>query len=325
MSKYICANCNHDFKIKSHYESHIYKKKKPCLLPIISIPNNAKKDENLLEIAKNNQNFKIIENLCNYCNKLFYDKYKLIRHHTTCKKKKEFDIKNEEKQKDSAEIQNKLINKIAELEQKINILESKTTKTTKSSKLSKITKNNSTNIIINNSGTINNNINIANFGTLDNKKIGNNIFYNTLTNYSGLKIMLKFIEHVHLNDKLKEYQNVEITDLGRNLGKIFTNNKWKIEDANEITDKIIDEGYDYYEIKFDELEDEIEEKPHRDKQKIQRNKRFIFIMKGNEMFNTNDDGDYVDDTGEKITELDFKNGRKFEEKLKKKVKMLLKK
>jgi hypothetical protein len=48
-------------------------------------------------------------------------------------------------------------------------------------------------------------------------------------------------------------------------------------------------------------------------------------MKGNVMFNMNDDGDYVDDDGVKITVDDFKNGRKFEERLKKQVKMLLKK
>ena len=48
-------------------------------------------------------------------------------------------------------------------------------------------------------------------------------------------------------------------------------------------------------------------------------------MKGNEMFDVNDDGDYVDDDGNKVTQTDFKNGRKFEEKLKKQVKLMLKK
>jgi hypothetical protein len=265
---------------------------------------------------------KIDDNIsCQYCEKIFTRKDALKRHvDNYCKLKKEKEAADNIMMKKIVELEEK--NKIIEeknkiMEQKINILESKKTK-----------KNIPTqqNIIINN-GVINNNnqINIANFGTLDSKKIGNNIFYNTLTNFSGLKTFIKFIEYVHKNDKLKEYQNVEITDLGRNLGRICTNNNWVIEDANNISDKIIDESYNYYELKFIELEDDINAKTQKDKAKIKRNKRFIFTMKGSEMFEMNDDGDFVDDDGVKVTPNDFKNGRKFEEKLKRQVKMLLKK
>jgi hypothetical protein len=117
---------------------------------------------------------------------------------------------------------------------------------------------------------------------------------------------------------------LEITDLGRNLGRICTNNSWVVDDANNISDKIIDESYNYYELKFIELEDDINAKTQKDKAKIKKNKRFIFTMKGSEMFEMNDDGDFVDDDGVKVTPNDFKNGRKFEEKLKRQVKMLLK-
>ena len=48
-------------------------------------------------------------------------------------------------------------------------------------------------------------------------------------------------------------------------------------------------------------------------------------MRGNEHFEQNDDGDYVDDDGERVTPKDFQEGRKFEDKLKKKVKCSLKK
>jgi transposase-like protein len=37
MSKYICKNCNHDFKQKSHYTRHIYNKKTPCVQNIIEL------------------------------------------------------------------------------------------------------------------------------------------------------------------------------------------------------------------------------------------------------------------------------------------------
>ena len=319
MSKYICPNCNHDFKQKSNYITHIENKKKPCVqiapkIPIIAqnVSKNAQNPNNNILIKKKDHN-------CTYCNKQFSKLFNLNRHLTTCKQKKEYELKQEENKKETDEIQYKLFNKIAELEQKINILETKKT----SKKTQNIIINNNNNGVINN--TNNNITNIANFGKLDNKKIGDKIFYHSLTNFAGIKTLLKFIEYVHKNEKLKEYQNVEITDLGRNLGRICTDNEWRMEDANEITDKIIDEGYSYYELKFDELEEEIEDKPQKEKLRIKRNKRFIFIMKGNEMFNMNDEGDYVDDDGVKITPDDFKNGRKFEEKLKKQVKMLLKK
>ena len=191
-----------------------------------------------------------------------------------------------------------------------------------------ITNNNNTNTNTNCNNTTNNitnNINIANFGTIDHKKIDNKVFYNSLIKYSGLTPLLKFIEYVHKNDKLPEYKNVEITDLARNLGKFIEDNKWKLSDANEIVDKVIDETYNYYEVKFNELEEDIDKKPQTEKTKIKRNKRFINTMRGNEHFEQNDDGDYVDDDGKYVTVKDFQEGRKFEDKLKKKVKCSLKK
>jgi hypothetical protein len=86
----------------------------------------------------------------------------------------------------------------------------------------------------------------------------------------------------------------------------------------------VDDGFNYYEVKFDELEEEIEGKPDRIKTKINRNKRFIFIMRGSEMFDMNDDGDYVDSNGNIVTKHDFDNGKLFDQKLRKKIKTLLK-
>jgi len=325
MVLYTCIKCNFKFTRKSTYTDHL-NRKNPCKPNIIITTENPQKT------TENQQNYNIlppeIHNLtvndaicCDFCKKIFTRKDALKRHlDQSCKLKKE---------KETMEAT--MLIKIAELEEKNKKIEEKNKKMEEeinNLKLKK-TKKAQPNIIINQTNnTINNNnnqINIANFGTLDNKKIGNKIFYHTLTNFSGLKTLLKFIEYVHKNNKLKEYQNVEITDLGRNLGRICNNNEWAMEDANIISDKIIDESYNYYELKFDELEEEIDEKPQQDKNKIKRNKRFIFTMKGSDMFEMNDDGDYVDDDGVKVTENDFKNGRKFEEKLKKQVKLMLKK
>jgi len=336
MVLHVCEVCKMEFDQKCNFTRHL-SRKNPCKQNIIII------DENPLENTQSTQNHSIlnenphknhninnnddINNIndleshiisCKFCNKIFTRKDALKRHvDNYCKLKKEKET-----------IETTMLQKIEELVQKNKIMEEEINNL--KLKKTKTTNNPQQNIIINNNGVINNtnntnNINIANFGTLDNKKIGNKIFFHTLTNFSGLKTLLKFIEFVHKNNKLKEYQNVEITDLGRNLGRICTNNEWAMEDANIISDKIIDESYNYYELKFDELEDEIDEKPQQDKNKIKRNKRFIFTMKGSDMFEMNDDGDYVDDDGNKVTQTDFKNGRKFEEKLKKQVKLMLKK
>ena len=73
------------------------------------------------------------------------------------------------------------------------------------------------------------------------------------------------------------------------------------------------------------MDEEIDNKPQTEKSKIKRNKRFINTMRGNEHFDQNDEGDYIDDEGVKVTLQDFQDGRKFEDKLKKKVKCTLKK
>jgi len=315
-----CTRCGLEFYKKNHYTFHI-NRKHPCKANIIITyekpPETDTKNENQILDPP--------EIRCNFCNQIFKRKDYLKKHtDLRCK------VKIEKEKNDNILLQkileleekNKIIeeeNKV--IKQKINILE--TTKTNKKIKSPTQIINNNINITnnTNNTNIVNN---IANFGTLDNNKVGNDIFFYSLTNFSGIKPLIKFIEYVHKNKKMKEYNNVRITDLGRNLGQIVENNVWVVEDANEITNKVIDETYNYYEIKFDQLEEEISEKPQQDKNKIARNKRFICCMRGSDMFDMNDDGDYVDDDGNKVTPNDFKNGKKFEDKLKKQVKMMLK-
>ena len=299
-----CENCLKVFDNKTHYLNHVNRKFK-CE-PFIPTPP-------IIQIAPPIIPSKLT---CIHCAREFKRSDYLKKHlDERCKVKKQADLDIEKKNLENIELKTKL----AELEKKIELIE-------KNNK--NIITNNNTNTNTNCNNTTNNitnNINIANFGTLDHKKIDNKVFYNSLIKYSGLTPLLKFIEYVHKNDKLPEYKNVEITDLARNLGKFIEDNKWKLSDANEIVDKVIDETYNYYEVKFNELEEEIDKKPQTEKTKIKRNKRFINTMRGNEHFEQNDDGDFVDDDGKYVTIKDFQEGRKFEDKLKKKVKCSLKK
>ena len=126
------------------------------------------------------------------------------------------------------------------------------------------------------------------------------------------------------NNKLLPYKNVKITDLARNIGQIVKNNKWEVEDANDIVDKVVDNVYNYFEVQFETNEDEINEKPANIKNKFKRFKRFNYCMRGPDHFEMNDDGDRVDEDDQLVTPTDFKNGKLFEVKLKKKAKMILK-
>ena len=309
MVLHICEKCNKNFDKKSNYLKHVNKKFN-CIKNIVVIP-TPPIIQNLPPIIPANPS----KLTCIHCNREFKRSDYLKKHlDERCKVKKQNDINIEKQNLENIELKNKLV----ELEKKIELIE-------KNNK-NIITNNTNTNTNCNNTtNNITNNINIANFGTLDHKKIDNKVFYNSLIKYSGLTPLLKFIEYVHKNDKLPEYKNVEITDLARNLGKFIEDNKWKLSDANEIVDKVIDETYNYYEVKFNELEEEIDKKPQTEKTKIKRNKRFINTMRGNEHFEQNDDGDFVDDDGKYVTVKDFQEGRKFEDKLKKKVKCSLKK
>jgi hypothetical protein len=143
MSKYICPNCNHDFKQKSNYIDHIQNKKKPCVKQSQNFTKNEEISQNFTfpvnnEIMNDNINNDVNENTnenaCEYCKNSYKNKFTLTRHLTTCKAKKEHEIKNEEKKKETEDIQNKLITKIAELEQKINVLETKKKTINKSKK-----------------------------------------------------------------------------------------------------------------------------------------------------------------------------------------------
>jgi len=316
MVVHTCDRCKKEFNKKSNYLQHLSKKSQ-CIIKA-DIANNGAKLTNILE--KTADLDKNSDTECEHCKNTYSSIYKLKRHLNTCKVKLNNELINKN---------NELNNKLLQLEQEINVLKtskksSKSTKTIMTN--SNNTTNNNTNTNCNNTTNNQNiNINIANFGTLDHKKIDNKVFFNSLIKYSGLTPLLKFIEYVHKNDKLPEYKNVEITDLARNLGKFIENKEWKIDDANEIVNKVIDETYNYYEVKFDELEEEIDKKPQNEKTKIKRNKRFINTMRGNEHFEQNEDGDFVDDDGQYVTIKDFQEGRKFEDKLKKKVKCSLKK
>jgi len=312
MVVHTCERCKKNFDKKSHYMEHIGRKH-PCK-QIVHKPEIIQETINLLKNEENPVNHNILDKSeCMHCKKIYSNIYNLNKHLIICKVK----------------LNNEIKNKLANLEKENKLIkeEIKIIKETNNNK--KTTKINNNNTI--NNKTINNNINIINLTDFDkplnHQTIGKKIFYDSISKYSGLKPLLEFISYVHKNDnntKLLPYKNVKITDLGRNLGQIVKNNKWEVEDANDIVDKVVDDTYNYFEVQYETNEDEIDEKPANIKNKFKRFKKFYFCMRGPEFFEMNDDGDRVDDDGQLVTPTDFKNGKLFEVKLKKKAKMILK-
>jgi len=191
MPIYKCDKCNKEFNKKSAYTSHIMRVN-PCVKDLIPIIND-----------------------CNYCNKIFSNKYILKSHINICKKKviiidsnnvDELKKKLEEQQKELEEKQKK-IEELTEL-----------TETNKN-----VTINNNNN---NNNNTTNNiNINIVGLGLENMKDLTPQERGIVCT--SGYDFQVKYMQIVHCNKKLPQYNNIEYTNERHNRGRIKINNEWR--------------------------------------------------------------------------------------------------
>lgn len=158
------------------------------------------------------------EKICEYCNKEFSRTTNLRRHLLACKFK-------EMKQQN-----NLLVEELIKQKNQNKILKDKNGTTI----------NNTTNNIyntINNNTTIinNNNINcyLVNHGSEDYGDVDlKNIF-------DGESILLKFIEELHCNKNKPEYHNILITDNSRNIVQVYENNKWNVDNKNNVIHSII--------------------------------------------------------------------------------------
>lgn len=169
---------------------------------------------------------KINEMLCNYCNKSFKSKQNRQKHEIKCKDTRDNEMK-------------KLNDKIIELEELVKSSQS------------------STNNIVNNNIINNNNNNtqvnyfINNYGNEDISHITKRDF---LRIFKTRKMSIpKFIEMLHFNKDVPQNHNVYISNYKDNYALIFSDNKWKIIDKNEILRKLIFDSRDLLETEFDEF------------------------------------------------------------------------
>jgi len=240
---YKCKICEKEFNKKCHYENHLNRinpcMKKPKKIQEIT-PNYTELTPKKQEITP-----KMVHK-CNYCLKIYCRSNVLKKHLLICKVKKQ-DIEEKES------ILNKLLSTIDQQKEQINQLIKTNENLINQMKVCK-TQNNK-NIKHQNNGTINNTINIIQFGKEDLSKIDNKEFFEALTQM-GYKIPAKMVENIHINDKYPEYKNIYISDINRGKAMAHDGKKWNLERYEKISDKLLGQLIEELMKKIKKLEKE---------------------------------------------------------------------
>jgi len=165
---------------------------------------------------------KVNEMVCSYCDKSYKSKQNRQKHEIKCRDMRDNEIK-------------RLNEKIVELE--------KTVILTQPSITNNIVNNNNTNTQVN--------YFINNYGNEDTSHITKRDF---LRIFKTRKMSIPtFIEMLHFNKDAPQNHNVYISNYKDCYALIFSNNKWKIIDKNEILRKLIFDSRDLLETEFDEF------------------------------------------------------------------------
>ena len=142
---------------------------------------------------------------------------------------------------------------------------------------------NTTNIQTNNiESNIQNNIILNNYGKEDLSHITDK-FKEQLIKIP-YSMIPKMIEAVHFNDERPENKNISLTNKKDNLIKIFKDNKWVYQGKEETINSLVDGKYlildSFYETKFENSENEIDEINEKDTTKKDYTKFREFFEKG---------------------------------------------
>jgi hypothetical protein len=249
MSDYVCNICLKDFKVKSHYDNHKYKRQKPCKPSNIHLQNLTiltKNSQNSQNPVNNNYNIIKEDVICTYCHNSFSNIYSKLRHLNTCKVKKQIDIQSNE----NALLKQKLdemAQKIAALEQKQIIPQVVNNNNNVVNNNNNVVNNNVVNNNVNNVINVDNSVKIVNFNDekihdLDRKQILSIIKrLLKVKKDDTYEIVKEFIRCIHFNDDFPEFQNIFVTDVNRKRVTLIKDNKKVIEQYDDdMKSQIID-------------------------------------------------------------------------------------
>jgi len=230
-------------------------------------------------IVKNDElSLNSLTSSCKYCKNNYSNKYNLKKHiNINCNKRNEIKIKINSIKQELLDIEKKikslkndqnenlyLLDK-EQLIQKISQIEGNNTN-------NNITNNNTNNNIMINNNTINIHITLNNYDkpncdflTIEEK----NKFLKD--KYKGV---LDFIKYVYFNENYPENHTILISNLRSKFGQIYKDNKWIVEEIDEITDKINENSVDKLN---DHLEELMQNEELAEKYKKEINKGLEFI------------------------------------------------
>jgi hypothetical protein len=191
---------------------------------------NKKNDCSLKYKYKEKQN-------CQYCNKLYYSKYTLSTHQKKCNSMIIYE-------------ENKILeNKLKEIEKKIDQPVIQTNILT--------TNNNNNNTNTNSNNTINNNINIQILPFDKTNKYLSDIQISQILG-KGYKSIEEFITAIHFNKDHPENHNLYISNNRDKYINVYDGIDWKLQEKNDVVDRLYTDNTDYLIDKFNDLLDELD-------------------------------------------------------------------
>ena len=227
MVEHVCQKCNKTFNHKGAYDRHL-SRQKPCVNFAIS----AKIVAEIAETTKKNTENAAIT--CSHCCKIYKRKYELQRH-----------LKNGCKKQNNAP-NDELLNKIKQLEDKIILLENKSTA------------NNTTNNNNINNGVIqNNNITINQYGKEDMSHLNLQDFKRLFSKCNSCVPF--FVELLHFNKDKPENNNIYISNMKSPYLMLYDGTKWKLAEKNAVLDDMYDDKCEILVNKYENLKDHLDE------------------------------------------------------------------
>jgi parvulin-like peptidyl-prolyl isomerase len=211
MTIFKCEKCNKEFNRKSTYTSHI------------------------MRINSCIKNIPII-NECEYCKKLYSNKYKLKIHMNTCKEKSIIDNITQIQLEELKKMLYDQKKKFEEQQKDNNELKKKVEELSHLSDNKQISNNNIT-VTENSNNNITNNINIYSSGKEDLSILSKEDIIKLCT--SGTYYPIVAVEILHCNEKYPEFQNVLISNLRSSTGLVKINNKWETKSHDELLTNIM--------------------------------------------------------------------------------------
>lgn len=159
---------------------------------------------------------------------------------------------------------NKFVQVIKDMEQKIEVIEKKIDKSSqyelqhKSHIQPQLHTTNNTNNTTNNTNNTNNinngvvvNINLVKYGAEDISRIDKNELVNILT--YGFRSTLKLTESLHFNPKYPEYHNIYIANMKSKYAMVYNGESWDLVNKNQLIDTIYDDKRAYIEQNLDDF------------------------------------------------------------------------